>query len=95
MAFTVEPSLIWHRRLGHLSYRKLQQTLLWISVSPFDCESCELGKYHRATFRSLRLVRSKSPFELIHCDVWGPTRTPSMSSYKYYIVFIDDFSRVS
>ena len=69
LASTVEPSIIWHHRLGHSSHQKLQQALPWISVSSFQCESCELGNHHRATFHSLRLVRSKSPFELIHCDV--------------------------
>ena len=41
------------------------------------------------------LFAIKSLFELIHCYVWSPTRTPSVSGYRYYIVFIDDFSRVS
>ena len=63
--------------------------------SHFDCESCHLGKHHRATFRSLRLVSSQSLFELIHCDIQGPARVPSVSSHKYYIVFVDDYSHVS
>ena len=36
----------------------------------------------------MRLVSSATPFELVHCDV-------SVSRHRYYIVFIDDFSRMS
>ena len=64
-------------------------------MSQFDCESCQLGKHHRASFKNLRLVSSPSLFELVHCDVCGSTRVPSVSGRRYYIVFIDDFSRAS
>jgi transposase InsO family protein len=33
-------------------------------------------------------------FELIHSDVWGPFDT-SLDGYKYFVTFIDDFSRVT
>ena len=33
-------------------------------------------------------------FELVHSDVWGPT-IESIDGYKYFVSFIDDFSRVT
>lgn len=33
--------------------------------------------------------------ELIHSDLWGPSPAASISGFKYYIVFIDDWSRFS
>lgn len=39
--------------------------------------------------------RSKSPLELIHTNVWEPLPMQSTSSFKYYIQFLDDFSRYS
>ena len=54
-----------------------------------------MGKHHHAAYRRLRLVSSQRPFDLVHCDVWGPVRTLSVSDHRYYIMFIDDFSRVS
>ena len=92
---TTEPSILWHYRLGHPSYQKLQQALPWVSVSHFDCESCQRGKHTRATFRSLHIVSSKTPFELVHCDVWSPSHVSSILGHKYYIIFVDDYSRVS
>ena len=87
--------LQWHRRLGHPGITKLRQALPWISVSSFQCESCQLGKHFRATYPRLDSIPSQNIFELIHCDVWGPSRTPSLSGFCYYIVFVDDYSRVS
>lgn len=87
-----EPSILWHYRLGHPSHSRLQQALPWFSISAFDCESCQLGKHHRADFRRLGLVSSHSPFSLVHCDVGGPSRYPSISGFRYYLV--DDYSRV-
>lgn len=40
-------------------------------------------------------IKSKSPLELIHTDLWGPTPEYSLDGYKYYISFIDDFTRYS
>ena len=69
VASTSESFTNWHYQLGHPSHQKLQHALSWCSVSLFDCDSCQLGKHHRASFKNLRLVSSPSLFELVHCDV--------------------------
>ena len=86
---------MWHYRLSHLSHRKLQQTLPWLSVESCECESCQLGKHHHATYRYPSSFVSERPFELIHSDIWGLAHVPSVSSFRYIIVFVDDYSRVS
>ena len=37
--------------------------------------------------------RTKSPFELVHTDVWGPFRSASTLGFCYFVTFIDDYSR--
>jgi hypothetical protein len=31
--------------------------------------------------------------ELVHSDIWSPSSIVSSHNYKYYILFIDDYSR--
>ena len=54
-----------------------------------------MGKHHRSTYPARDSIPSSHAFDLIHCDVWGPSRVPSPSGHLYYIVFVDDYTRVS
>lgn len=38
--------------------------------------------------------RAKTPLELVHVDIFGPTRTPSLGGNRYFILFVDDFTRM-
>jgi hypothetical protein len=62
-------------------------------LSNLNCESCQLGKHTRSQFPNRVNKRVSSPFALVHSDVWGPSRTTSTLDYKYFVTFIDDFSR--
>ena len=59
-----------------------------------NCDVCKLAKQTRLPF-SLSTSQSKVPFELIHSDVWGPAPTKSYNDYRYFVIFIDDFSRAT
>ena len=37
--------------------------------------------------------RSKGPLEYVHTDVWGPTSVATRGGARYFVSFIDDFSR--
>ena len=37
-------------------------------------------------------TQANAPFAFVHSDVWGPF-SPSTTGYKYYVLFIDDFSK--
>ena len=39
--------------------------------------------------------RTIVPFSLIHNDIWGPYRVPSISGARWFVSFIDDCTRVS
>ncbi|CAH9131622.1 unnamed protein product, partial [Cuscuta epithymum] len=87
---------VWHKRLGHCGDRvlgRLRQHKLISTSSSFihDCVSCKLGKSHRLPFRDVT-HDSTAPLQLIHSDVW---QSPVLSNlgFKYYVLFIDDFSR--
>ncbi|KAH9648420.1 retrovirus-related pol polyprotein from transposon RE1 [Citrus sinensis] len=89
-----------HNRLGHPS-KHVVQTLLrnsCINISSDNkqqlefCNACQLGKLHQFHFSATE-IKSKNPLELIHTDLWGPASVLSMEGYKYYISFVDDYTR--
>ena len=47
---------------------------------------------HQFTFHAFQ-NKTKKPFEIVHSDLWGPTLYLSTDGYKYYIHFVDDFTR--
>uniref|UniRef100_A0A2N9G7D2 Integrase catalytic domain-containing protein n=1 Tax=Fagus sylvatica TaxID=28930 RepID=A0A2N9G7D2_FAGSY len=36
---------------------------------------------------------SHASFDLIHSDIWGPSPTATVGGSKYFVIFVDDFSR--
>ena len=89
---TNEPLLI-HRRLDHQNIFKLQKMVSHFSnLSSLECESCQLEKHTLVSFLKRLKSQTKSPFELIHTDIWGSSRTASTLGFQYFVTFIDDFS---
>ena len=64
-------------------------------VQSFSYELCQLGKHHRATYKRWSLSTTQSRFKLIHCDIWDLDRVSSDLGFRYYIVFINNYSRMS
>ena len=89
--------MIWHNRLGHPSSCVLDKVLHIVddhitSRSINFCDSCPLGKSHRL-FSGVSDFKAKTPLELVYSDVWGPALMVSCEGYRYYIHFLDDYSR--
>ena len=97
-----EDSWLWHRRFGHLNFeslRKMQQKELVFGLPIVAelqdvCEGCVTGKLHREKFSRAETWRAKLPLELVHTDLCGPMQNESMGGNRYFITFIDDFSRM-
>ena len=57
------------------------------------CEACARGKQTRSSFKAKNIVSSSRPLKLLFLDLFGPTRTASLSGKSYGFVIVDDFSR--
>ena len=57
------------------------------------CQGCILGKQHRNSFPVGKSQRASKPLELVHADICGPMQTLSLKKNKYFIIFVNDFSR--
>lgn len=93
---------LWHQRLGHLNQQQLN-TLVdrglasGIKLSTTSklsfCEGCIEGKMQRKPFKPLIHQQSKKKLELVHSDVCGPLQVESIGGSRYFVTFIDDYSR--
>src|ERR1044072_2860944 len=93
---------VWHRRLGHVSMRKISQLNKLDLVrglpklkfaSDALCEACQKGKFSKRSFKAKNIVSTSRPLELLHIDLFGPVKTASPNGKKYGLVIIDDYSR--
>ena len=86
--------LLIHNRLGHPNISKLQKMVpRFSSLSSIECESCQLGKHTCVSFPQRLDQRTKSPFKLVHTDILGPSRAESTFKFRYFVTFINDYSR--
>ena len=95
---------LWHQRFGHANNQLLTKIGTGDVISGASmgkerdlsfCEGCTLGKSTQKRPKSLGEVRAKGCLELIHTDVCGPMQTESLSRKRYFVCFIDDYSRRS
>ncbi|KAG8491216.1 hypothetical protein CXB51_014346 [Gossypium anomalum] len=96
-----ESAGLWHKRLGHVNFKSLD--LLhrlglakdMTKVEPLEgiCDVCQLGKQARKPFPVDQAWRAREKLELVHSDICGPMKTPSLNGSKYFVLFIDDLTR--
>ena len=88
--------MLLHCRLGHLSFDKISKAfpnvMCGADKNKLFCDACEYVKHTRTSYLS-RGIRSASPFVLVHLDVWTCS-VVSISGKKYFVTFIDCFSRM-
>ena len=57
------------------------------------CGQCQHGKKTRTNHNTKEFSTSK-PLEIIHADLCGPTRTPTLQGERYFALFVDDYTRM-
>ena len=89
---------LWHYRIGHMSDRGLTELSRRgnIPVLKNDrndlCEPCIFSKQHKEKF-VVCTKPSEGVLDLVHSNVWGPAPIAAHGGAKYFVTFIDDFSR--
>lgn len=90
--------LLWHKRLDHPNFmylRKLKPDLFkGVSVNYLNCETCLFGKQSRHQYPA-KVYQESMPFNLVHSDLWGPSRTLNVNGCRWFVIFVDDHTRVT
>jgi hypothetical protein len=58
----------------------------------FTCDSCNAGKITKGPHKRSSSNVTK-PLEIVHSDIWGPCSYSAIDSSRYFITFLDDYSR--
>ena len=87
LASFVNEKWMWHKKLGHthmrliseISQKELVKGLPKISFdNDSTCELCQRGKQTKSSFHSKNVVTTIRSLELLHLDLFRPTRTASL-----------------
>ncbi|KAH9678563.1 hypothetical protein KPL71_025767 [Citrus sinensis] len=100
-------TVLWHKRLGHfyhitLLYMKnnnLVKGLPELEEESPKCAACQYGKQTRIPFQQNKTWRAIQRLQLIHTDVGGPMKTPSLnnsysSTSKAYKIYLPQRNKV-
>ncbi|CAI7928577.1 unnamed protein product, partial [Closterium sp. NIES-54] len=99
-------TLLWHHRLGHPSLPHLRGMASRVLVSGLPrslpplplgpaptCVPCVEGR-QRAAPHSSEFPPTEAPLQTLHMDVWGPARVRGQGHERYFLLVVDDYSRV-
>ena len=90
-----DSSMLWHRRLGHISIQRIKRlandgVLSTLDFTDFHtCVDCIKEKQTNKSKKGAK--RSTNILEIIHSDICCPDI--DVYGLKYFISFIDDYSR--
>ena len=88
----------WHKRLGHPSLKVVHNLVKNFGLPitskklPSLCSSCSINKAHQQPFR-VNSLQSHVPLELIYTDVWGPASYTRIDGSRYYLLFVDHYTK--
>ncbi|GJS62891.1 ribonuclease H-like domain-containing protein [Tanacetum coccineum] len=99
---SVDESMMWHRRLGHLNFKTMNKLVRnnlvrGLPSKSFEndhtCVACLKGKQHKASCKTKLVNFVSKPLHTLHMDLFGPTSVSSLNHKWYCLVVTDDFSK--
>ena len=100
----IDESWLWHRRLGHLNFDHIIKLSKKKAVRDFNatkkpkntiCKSCQMGQKTCTSFKAKDQLSTNKPLLLVHMGLCRPSRTNTLGGESYFMLIIDDFSRLT
>jgi transposase InsO family protein len=98
-----DESWLWHRRMGHIHFDNLVKVNKREAVREMPqitkptntlCKHCQQGKKTKTRFKSKEYSTTR-PLEIVHTDLVGPTKTKGLKGEKYFMLLVDDYTRMT
>jgi hypothetical protein len=98
-----DESWLWHRRMGHMHFDNLVKVNKREAVREMPhitkptnslCKHCQQGKQTKTRFKSKEYSTTK-PLEIVHTDLVGPTTTKGLKGERYFMLLVDDYTRMT
>jgi hypothetical protein len=58
------------------------------------CKHCQQGKKTKTRFKSKEYSMTR-PLEIVHTDIVGPNTTKVLKGDKYFMLLVDDYTRMT
>ena len=96
-------AMLWHRRMGHPGVNAMREmhkiyfgqgavSFPKSQINDIFCESCIFAKASRLPFSRVTAKSSTRPGEILYTDM-GTLPIVTFSGYRYFIVFVDEYTR--
>lgn len=95
---------LWHKRLAHINSSDLNKMRNGIvegvnfstssDTKKENCVTCCEGKQTRLPFAHSEHTSSET-LQIVHADVCGPMESNSISGSRYFLLFVDDYSKMT
>jgi transposase InsO family protein len=94
---------LWKRRMGHMHFDNLVKFSKREAVREMPqimkptntlCNHCQQGKKTKTRFKSKEYSTTR-PLEIVHTELVGPTTTKGLKGEKYFMLLIDDYTRMT
>ena len=90
----------WHRRLGHIIRKSLEVLVKGKHIpnlkntQPELCTDCLVHKKHRVSFlKKIAPLKRTRGLKLVNTNVCGPIEVQTFSGARYFLTFIDHYSK--
>ena len=89
-----------HARLGHVNVADMKRLLTMADGIAFTgqvsetCVPCIMAKQTCSSVPQVRTTHTTEVLDLVHSDIAGPFPVPGLHGERYFVLFIDDYSRM-
>nr|GEV91493.1 hypothetical protein [Tanacetum cinerariifolium] len=89
---STDECMLWHRRLGHLNFKKINKLVRHNLVgglptkcfeNDHNCTACLKGKHHKASCKTKLVNSVTKPLHTLHMDLFGPTSAEAVNTACY------------